>query len=102
MEDAAQGNAEVKYDLASEAGSEQQIDGKPSLPRRKPNKDSAVHLSVKAFNARDRAALAVTQATLDRAGFTDFPELQRYLGGATVRHALVWLALRTQAFTVVD
>lgn len=102
MEDAAQGEAEVKDDAAEESGSDGQVDGKPSLPRRKPNRDVAVRVSVAAFLNHDRATLAVVRDALDKAGFAEVAGLKRYLGGTTERHALVWLALRTQAFTVVE
>lgn len=102
MEEAAQGEAEVKDDAAEESGSERKPDVKTSLPRRKPNKDVAVRLSVGAFRAKDKGTHAVVDAALARAEFAHLAALQRYLGCASERHALTWLSLRTQAFTVVD
>lgn len=44
----------------------------------------------------------VLESALLATGFHDIPHLQRYLGGASKHHALLYLGLRSQLFILAD
>lgn len=60
--------------------------------------DPAVSAAAVSAGARPE----ILRRALESGGFPHLGSLQIYLGGATVRHALTWLALRTQMFYVTD
>lgn len=81
-----------------------------TVAEERPRRKRQPTVSVVALSERREAAVVTAARALADAGWMlpgdtfekTFGELRRYLGGATERHALTWLSLRTQAFIVTD